>query len=159
MRGLTGAALLAAARTLIADPVDGPVGHAHTGRAVSTAYYALFAELAAMGADTLVSADARNERAWRQAYRAIEHAAARRALIVAAAATQDVDLKIIADGFATLQEDRHGADYDPGATFTRGEASARIELASRALDAIGRLAPPLRRDLATRILLRSRTAS
>ena len=42
-------------------------------RAVSTAYYALFHTLARSGADLLVGRTNRNQLAWQQAYRALDH--------------------------------------------------------------------------------------
>ena len=67
------------ARSLVGQQGAGRPRETDLRRAVSTAYYGLFHCVASSGADLLVGgkqAD-RSERAWRQAYRALNHGQAK----------------------------------------------------------------------------------
>ena len=97
-------------------------------RAVSTAYYALFHCLAASCADTLVGgagAD-RSPEAWNQAYRALEHGQARRRCTEAATRNFPPGIQQFATHFTDMQRERHRADYDPDASFTKSEVTQHI---------------------------------
>ncbi len=71
--------LLEAARILAPADEQGAPRQANLHRALGTAYYALFHCLARCAADTVVGASKarRSERAWRHAYRALEHGEAK----------------------------------------------------------------------------------
>lgn len=66
--------------------------------------------------------------AWRQVYRALQHGDAKtRCESLPAGFPQS--LKDVADAFVSLQRLRHVADYDPFATFTRGDTLSHILMA------------------------------
>ena len=91
-------------------------------RAVSCVYYALFHAVAQSNADTLVGDDpqSRDQTAWRQAYRALEHGYARRRCDqVRRGSRFSPSIQSLADYFLTAQSRRHRADYDPGENFTQ----------------------------------------
>ncbi len=93
-------------------------------RALSTAYYAFFHAVCRNCADSLVgkTASSRNEQAWGQAYRAVEHGFARnqfRNKIIRE--NFPVNLLDLADTFVELQSKRHKADYDPLHRVTRSD--------------------------------------
>ena len=88
-------------------------------RAVSTTYYAIFHCMAAFGADLLAgdsSAD-RNNSAWRQAYRALDHGNAKTRCESAEIARFPVAIRNLAKSFIAMQKKRHYADYDPATTY------------------------------------------
>jgi hypothetical protein len=113
-------------------------------RAISSAYYSLF-HLIVEDASRYLVAGSRLRAA---VARSFEH----QALRAAATALGDVsrrptgthwfrphvndpispDLTFICDAFVDLQEQRHRADYDTGASFTRMEASGVVVMARRA---------------------------
>jgi len=95
---------------------------------VSTAYYALFEFLAKECADLLVgTGQARNYPCWRHVHRALDHGFAK------GACGQVVNLNFppmiiqFADMFTQMQEQRHNADYDPAARYTRAEVLTLID--------------------------------
>lgn len=105
-------------------------------RAVSTAYYALFHAMCRNAADQLVGASraSRPQRAWVQAYRAVEHGHAK------AQCQRDEVLRQFpqpvqdfAALFVELQAARHDADYDPTSEFSLSETR---ELIGRAREAV-----------------------
>ena len=105
-------------------------------RALSTAYYALFHALARNGADLLVgkTTDARSRHAWRQVYRGLEHGQAKQAC------KNERILRKFPSGiqnfgriFVIMQEQRHTADYDPNARFTKSYVTSRINGAENAI--------------------------
>ena len=109
---------------------------ANLRRAASTTYYAMFHFLAKTSADLLLGGDGadRGKMAWRQTYRALEHALAKKACKNSAmigkfpAAIQD-----FANAFATMQEKRHDADYDPHVRFTKSEVLQDIVLVEKVI--------------------------
>ncbi len=98
-------------------------------RAVSTAYYALFHALALCCADSLVGAtpSGRSQRAWRQAYRALEHGLAKNRCSSGSLGRFPPEIQDFGRLFVTMQRERHIADYDPDAAFSRGDVLSLID--------------------------------
>ena len=94
-------------------------------RAVSATYYAMFHALARCCADTLIGAtrsERRSQPAWRQAYRALDHAQTRRRCNNSQVISRfPRGIQEFGRIFVHAQGYRHQADYDPEATFTRAE--------------------------------------
>jgi len=108
-------------------------------RAVSTAYYAHFHALCRTCADTLIGTRGaeRSERAWRQAYRALQHGQAKaRFTNRFAMKTFPRGIEDFGNAFVEAQIKRHSADYDPTFRVTRSEALTDIRTAE---DAIAKL--------------------
>jgi len=134
--------LIISARILIdssrASP--GQPRQANNRRAVSTAYYAVFHELCSQIADTFVGGTGadRSEKAWQQAYRAVDHGSAAQRCKEAKAQGHGFPAGIVsyAKEFAVLQEERHKADYAPTYRINVRDAEAFI---LRAEDAISGL--------------------
>lgn len=124
--------LIASARNMIdaARTLPGRPKQADLGRAVSTAYYAIFHELCRNVADSFVGGTGadRSDGAWRQTYRALQHRDAQkrcRRLSGNSVGFPD-DILVAAREFASLQDDRHDADYDPGYRVTVVDAEAIV---------------------------------
>lgn len=126
-------------------------------RAVSTAYYALFHTLAQDCADRLIGTGPRRySPAWVQAYRALEHGFAKNACESVSRLGFPVEVRDFANTFRQLQDERHRADYDPLARYTRAEVIILVseaELAIRSLKAAPRQD---RRAFAALVLLKRR---
>lgn len=123
-------------------------------RAVSTAYYALFHELADLCSRELVGAPQQaNWANYRQVYRALDHRNARRVLDPQ---KSEDDVLAIALAFSTLQRERHTADYDPEFTLSRPDAIELIGQATRAIHALRGLARSKRQSLAVRLIAKTR---
>jgi hypothetical protein len=89
---------------------------------VSTAYYAVYDALARDCADLLIgTGQARGRDEWTQVYRALEHGFAKDACLRAQNLPFPPQIVDFARTFAMLQEERHKADYDPNARYTRAE--------------------------------------
>mgnify|MGYP006431601225 CR=1 FL=1 len=113
-------------------------------RAVSTSYYAAFHALARECADRLVgTSSTHSATAWRQVYRGLEHGPAKQACARAANLEFPDGIVGFAGIFLELQEERHRADYDPTARYTRKEAN---EIVGRAAQAIRDLRSAPRND-------------
>jgi len=147
--------LLATARKL-ARSANRP-RQADLKRAVSTTYYALFGFLARECADLLVGTGlARNTPAWRHVYRALDHGFAK------SACTQVVNLRFppeiaqFANIFISMQEQRHTADYDPIARFTRAEVIAMIDGVEQAISDYRRATRADKLAFAVLVLLKRR---
>ena len=118
--------MLAAARKL-ARSASRP-RQADLKRAVSTAYYALFHFLAKECADLLVgTGKARTLPCWRHVHRALEHGFAKSACERVVNLNFPPEIVQFANAFVSAQEQRHTADYDPNAKFTRAEVIAFID--------------------------------
>ena len=135
--------LLRIAEQLASGAIGSGVGRprqAELRRAVSAAYYAMFHALAQCCADTLVGASraSRNQQAWRQTYRALEHGhtrnqCANRPMLSGFPA----HIRRFGDLFVYMQRLRHIADYDPDPEteedFTRDRALQLISETSRTI--------------------------
>ena len=118
-------------------------------RAVSCAYYAMFHTLASCCADTMVGATPRNRpnRAWRQAYRALEHNRAKsRCSNLGMMNLFPSAIQNFGEHFIDMQRYRHLADYDPWFEFDRSQVKQLVEETAdrmsqfNAVDASDRLA-------------------
>src|ERR1041385_9324269 len=115
--------LLRLAEQLAESPARGAPQKAKLLRAISTAYYALFHRLAAGATDLLVGANARGSQRYLIVYRSFEHkrmADVCRQLVHGTSRTETgalfhLTLQECATLFIELQQNRHEADYDPGA--------------------------------------------
>lgn len=103
---------------------------ANLRRAVSASYYAVFHALCRSNADILAgTGTARPERAWIQAYRAVEHGNAKTRCKETRAKGFPAKIQAFADALVSLQEQRHRADYSPDRRFTKQEAVEIAKLA------------------------------
>jgi hypothetical protein len=64
--------------------------------------------------------------AWRQVYRSLEHGFARSACERCKALGFPDEIVRFGNAFARLQKERHDADYDPAARFTKPEVALMI---------------------------------
>lgn len=110
-----------------------PVTSGNIRRAVSTAYYAQFHFLCHTCADQIVGADAPTRRAWRDAYRAVNHKSVDKFCgsksqkpnsVLERFPTGIVDFAM---SLYALKKERHRADYHPEHEFEKSEAEAMIE--------------------------------
>lgn len=128
-------------------------------RAASSGYYALFHAVAQSNADTLVGDDPldRDQEAWRQAYRALEHGYARRRCQQAQRNPRfSPAVQGLAEYFGEMQTLRNRADYDPDAIFSPHDVQAAITQIGQHI-ADFRAAPVReRRAFAVYILMRER---
>lgn len=153
---INSADLIAAALDLVEAGSRGRPRQANLRRAVSTAYYAMFHCLAACCADMLVGGVGaeRSEPAWRQAYRALEHGAARqRCNRTAIIQKFPVEIREFADRFAGMQQRRHRADYDPEADYDKGDVLQDITDVAEAIAKFQRVPVKDRRAFAVYLLL------
>ncbi len=128
-------------------------------RAVSTTYFALFHAICRNCADTLIGAQGatRRERAWRQAYRSIDHRQAKSRLNQRQSMRKfPKEIEDFGDAFATVQEKRHSADYDPSYRVNRSEVLADIETAEAAIRNLNAAGIGDRRALAAWVTLPDR---
>ena len=128
-------------------------------RAVSSVYYAVFHEVCQSSADTLVGDDPqdRDQSAWRQAYRALEHGYARqRCQQVRRSGRFSTPIQNLADFFVTMQNSRHLADYDPEETFSQHEISTDIAQAEAVIRDFRNVLQRERRAFAVFLLMRER---
>lgn len=106
-------------------------------RAVSAAYYAVFHELCETVATSFVGGPGadRSTRAWKQAYRAVDHYEAKRRCnqVSAGNGAFPAGIKDFAREFSMLQDQRHSADYDPMHRIDIGAAEAEIIRAEKAI--------------------------
>jgi hypothetical protein len=124
--------LIATARKLL----DGEPSLWDMRRAVSSAYYALFHFLCAKCSDSFVGPEqGAFTRAKRQAYRSIDHGAARAACVEARNPSRQFPTGIadFALTFTQLQEQRHLVDYDPMSVLTKDITLDLIDEAENAM--------------------------
>lgn len=152
--------LIATARASANQPAARKPRQSDLKRALSTAYYAMFHAMCRNCADCLIgtaSAD-RSKPAWVQAYRAIEHGFAKSQCLNRQVMSRfPRDIEDFANHFVDLQIERHRADYDPHARFTRSDVTTAIDTAEAAITAF--FAEPIkdRRAFAAWVTLRNRT--
>ena len=128
-------------------------------RAVSTAYYALFHTLARCCADMLVGVSpvARSQQAWRQTYRALEHGPAKnRCSRQNMLSKFPPEIEDFGQRFITMQRERHAADYDPQAVFSRDRVIQLIEETARTIARFNGVAAQDRRAFAVYVLFNLR---
>ncbi len=148
--------LIGQARRLIAASPRRP-RQVDLRRAISAAYYALFHAIARTSANILVGtshADSTSA-AWRQVYRSLDHNFAKEQC-KKLPQTYSQELRDVAAAFIVLQELRHSADYDPGATFLLGDVESHIVLAESVLEKLAAATKPEQRAFVVWILLKTR---
>jgi|OM-RGC.v1.023434993 hypothetical protein len=151
--------LLATARRLTRASGAARPRQSDLKRGLSTVYYAVFHAIRRNCADCLIggsSAD-RSLPAWRQTYRAVEHARAKdqcrnRAML----AKFPKEVEDFAAFFVAIQERRHRADYDPAYRVTRTMVEQDIALAERAIQRLTAAPIKDRRAFAAWVLFRAR---
>ncbi len=154
--------LVRIARQLASGAVGGNRGRprqTELRRAVSAAYYALFHTLALSSANALAgsSGASRNQPAWRQTYRALEHGHARnQCLNRPAMSVFSVEIQDFGLLFVRMQSQRHSADYDPYARFSRANVMHLIDATGEAISRFENAAAADRRSFAIHVLLRLR---
>ena len=152
--------LIATARDLAGTP-GGPLPRqTNLRRAVSTTYYALFHCLANNCADMLVGADAsnRDEPAWEQTYRALQHGTAARRCDSQGIARFPGEIKFLAAKFVDMKTKRESADYAAESDLTPAEVIADINDSEAAISRFRQATARDRRGFAVYVLLPWRTA-
>ena len=155
--------LIAIARALVNGVIDGgarPASQTELRRAVSCAYYAMFHALAASNANVLVGAspDGQMSWAWRQAYRAADHRPTRSKLSRASLGSRfPTAIRHFGEIFATTQQARHSADYDPHSEFQVTAVRELIDNVAACINAFNQTPDAVRRDLAIHILTNIRS--
>ena len=96
----------------------------------------------------------RSQAAWVQVYRALEHGVAKNACKQARNKGFPPRIVHFAESFVTMQEERHGADYDPQSLYNRADVMAFIVDAAQAIADLGRAARADRRAFVALVLLR-----
>ena len=147
---------LAAAGELMSAPNPRQI---NLRKAISASYYAAFYALCRNTADCFIGASEsdRSGRAWRQAFRSLDHGFAKRQC-----RNQQVivgfppEIQLFASYFVWLQEKRHAADYDPGITFDLEGARNCLDRATQAVAALAAASEKDRRDFAALVTLRDR---
>lgn len=154
-------ALLETARRLVAVSQK-DASETDANRAVSTAYYAVFAHLAGIVADKIagrVDVDGLNGKAWVRAYRSVDHKPMRDAFLRAVGLTE-LDtfkgLKAAASAFQRLQTARESADYDPMDNFSPDQARALILEAQFVVDELSNASPEALGVIVVEIILRTK---
>ncbi len=128
--------LIASARRLAGRGRRGKPRQSDLKRTMSTAYYAMFHALCRNCADSFIgkTPPLRSQRAWSQAYRAVNHGYAKKQCRDRGVMERfPRDIEDFAIQFAILQEKRHQADYDPSKAFTRHDVLAAIDAAEAAI--------------------------
>jgi uncharacterized protein (UPF0332 family) len=117
------------------------------GRSISTAYYAVFHELLGQVSQTFVGS--RDRKAWSLFYRSLDHAQSKnRCKRIGRPTLDDAEakffgipsfgneLRIFANLFVQLQEQRHRCDYDPEFKVTKAQAQEWVDAAGQAIQAL-----------------------
>lgn len=126
-------------------------------RAVSTAYYAVFHNLAQECADRFIgTTEQRSDSAWRQVYRALDHAYAAKQAGRARQLGFPTPLCEFGDTFYSLQEERHRADYDPSACYAKADVELLIQSARKAQADLAQSPARDRTAFAAMVLLKQR---
>lgn len=157
--GLQPPDLLKTAECLLVSKSGAP-SQANLRRAMSTTYYALFHHLAKAGADLFVGAtrgERRSRGAWRQAYRALEHRAAKAACsdekMIPIFPPELIDYAFV---FRSMQENRHNADYDPYYKLTRSQVRIEINNVQRVIAGFDACSNKDRRAFVALVLFKKR---
>ena len=151
--------LLDIAGRLAAGNSGNPPSQTDLRRAISSDYYALFHAVAQSNADTLVGDDPtdRDQLAWRQAYRALEHGYARQRCQQAQRDPRfSPAVQQLARYFGLIQTLRSRADYDPDETFAQQEVQSAITQTGQRIAAFRATPARERRAFAVFILMRDR---
>lgn len=150
--------LIATARGILGQSDKRRPRQSDLKRAMSTVYYAVFHQLCWTLADTFIGQGAqRSTPAWRQAYRSIDHADAKKKC-------QKSDImgrfpqavRDFANTFVDLQVARHAADYDPLHRLVRSGVTEEIDRAEQVIEAFRKESIRDRRAFAAWVALRNR---
>ena len=128
-------------------------------RAISAAYYALFHALALSTANALAGATParRDQEAWRQTYRALEHGYARNQCLNQSMMSRfPEEIQRFGQQFTDMQDQRHAADYDPDRDFARGDVIGHIDDTEDTIATFENVSDSDRRAFAIYVLLRTR---
>lgn len=127
-------------------------------KAISAAYYAVFHAMAGSNADMLIgtSLSFRRTPAWTQTYRALDHGFAKSRVQNGMDAFCP-EIRSFSVAFVALQEERHRADYDPNAQFTRTNTLRLINRSEAAIKDFINADPAERKAFAAHVLFRTRT--
>lgn len=125
---------------------------------MSSSYYALFHCLAKTCADLFAGAGANvDRRAWRQAYRAIQHGVVKsRCEQQATMQTFPDAIRDFGDLFVEMQRKRHTADYDPDPQFTKSDVVKDIDRVRDVIERFDAVTATHRRAFAIHVLLDQR---
>ena len=154
--------LLRIARHLAAGGVGSGRGRprqAELRRAISAAYYAMFHALARCCADMLVgiARSGRDQAAWEQTYRALEHGYARNQCNNLSAMSRfPVEIREFGTWFVAMQRLRHAADYAPDISFSREQVEQLVDETEGIIARFSNTPARDRRGFATHVLLRLR---
>ena len=147
------------ARQLASGSVGWRRGRPRQAELLPAACYALFYLLAGNAADMLAGArpSARNRQFWTHTFRALDHLqAGNQCLNQAVMRGFPPEIRNIGDIFVIMQLQRHDADYNPDAEFSRSDAMRLIDDTERVIDGFDRVPAPDRPAFALHILLRAR---
>ena len=131
--------LIRIAEHLASGGVRGRIGRpvqAELRRAVSATYYALFHALSLSCANMLVGStpSRRNQPAWTQVYRALEHGHAKSQCSNKAKLSGfPRQIREFAELFVELQRHRQEADYNPDARFSRSDVQVFTQDSKRSI--------------------------
>jgi len=125
-------------------------------RAVSTAYYAVFHEIASLCADEILPNENKRSIEFERVYRALEHSSLKNEFRKSPLAT-NAQLRPIGDLVAELQIERHKSDYLPTQHLYSVKAcSELLKSANLAIRLLKRLSKQDRRTLAVSLLFKNR---
>jgi uncharacterized protein (UPF0332 family) len=138
-------------------------------RSVSTAYYAVFHNLLAAGAQRFMGPDQQKRPGAAILYRGFAHTQVRsvcdalqspvlkeRFQNALGKASVSKDMRDFATAFTELQDHRHGADYDPRLAFERMDVKSILSLARFAIAAFDRADAAERADVLALLLVGAR---
>lgn len=126
-------------------------------RAVSTAYYAVFHQLAQLCSDCLLPQSGRDPEDYARIYRALDHGQLKRAFGQKPLAAHET-LRRIGDIVVKLQSERHRADYLPEDTslFPLEDVRSLVDTAAQTVRDLNALSAEDRRTLASCLLFKPR---
>ena len=154
--------LIRISRQLASGAMSGNRGRprqAELRRAVSAAYYALFHALAHCCADRLAGSTraSRNESAWIQTYRALEHGHARNQCNDSSAMSAfPLEIQNFGRRFIFMQRQRQQADYSPNVSYSRRWVMQTVDETEDIIAAFEGAPSTGRRAFALHVLLRRR---
>lgn len=161
--------LLATARLLLSAGTASPPSEAQLRRAVSTAYYAVFHKVVQAGAERLMGSGSQGTAGYGLIYRSFNHGRMKsvcESLSVARLSKTlqqqlgrtavSLEMRGFAAAFATLQEARHFADYDPAVRFTLSDAADFIDKAEAAMATFDAITPGEKADVLALMLANPR---
>lgn len=147
---------------LVVRPTVGAPRQVDLRRAISSAYYGLFHFVMRSVADEFVGGGQRNSLRYALVYRSVDHRALRDLCGEAVKSTLsakykafvpaggfDADIQAFARAAIGLQDKRHGADYDPRASFRMSDAKLVILEARNAIARFQRANDELRASFLT----------